>query len=114
MGLLSPLTTFKNATVSITRKAAGSRVDGLWVDGAPTVYTNIGLVVTPAGSADLKVLPEGAKIEDTKRIKTVFALANLDEVSYKSETWIVHNVRDWNVRGQEYTVAIMIRQRLGV
>jgi hypothetical protein len=114
MGLLSPLTTFRNATVTVARKAAGSRTDGVWVDGSVTSTPDVGLVMTPAGARDLKTLPEGAKIEDTKRIKTTFALAPLDEFTYGGDVFVVHQVRDWNVRGQIYFVALAIRQRIGV
>lgn len=114
MGLLTPLSTFANATVTVTRYAAGSMVDGVLVPGAATTFNNVALSVRPLNAKDLKALPQGYRVEDTKVTMGTFVFQPDDIITgYKSETWRVFAVREWDVRGQVYARAMFTRTRIG-
>lgn len=53
-------TIFNNATVTIRRYAAGSYVDGLWVDGAVTEFP-VQCSSQPLEENDYKYMPEGGE-----------------------------------------------------
>ncbi len=109
MSLLSPLVTFQTGTYTVSRKAPGTRVDGLWVDGATTMYDAIGMVVTPPPGHVLKTLPEGTVSEDVRSIRCAFDLRVQDIVTIDGDAFAVYSRRRWTVRGVSYTWAVAIR-----
>lgn len=113
MSLLSPLGTFQTDECSVTRAAPGSRVDGVWVEGATTVTPDVGMSIRPAGGKDIQYVPEGTRVQDVRAVMTAHALQPDDVVSFDDETWRVFAVRPWNVRGARYVRALMARERVG-
>lgn len=114
MSLLSPLTTFQTGTYTVTRKAPGTRVDGIWSDGASTVFAATPMQVTPATGQVLKSLPEGASADDVRSIRCAFDLKIDDAVTIDAEAFRVYTRRRWTVRGVSYSYANVVRTRLGV
>jgi hypothetical protein len=113
MSLLNPLTTFRTGTYNVSR-STGTRVDGLWADGSPTVTSDVPMQITPVSGELLKTLPEGQTSETTRVVRCAFDLQLLDVVTYDGEDWRVMNRRRWTVRGVSYTWAMIARERLGV
>lgn len=113
MSLLQPLVTFQTGTYTVTRKAPGTRVDGLWVDGATTTHDSIGMVVTPPPGQVLKTLPEGTVSEDVRSIRCAFDLRVQDLVNIDGDDFAVYTRRRWTVRGVSYTWAVAIRAEQG-
>ena len=64
----------------ITRTSAGSYVDGLFVAGSPSTIT-IQASVQPATGEDVKVLPEGRRLDDYVKVYTDADLQVLEEVT---------------------------------
>lgn len=118
MSLLLGLTIFKTDDATITRPVPGARVDGEWIDGAPTVFAAVPVSIRPVNGKDLKTLPEGQTAENTKAIMCAFALASKDRVSGfvgdDGVPWEVFSVRAWNVMGARYTRALINRLALKV
>lgn len=95
-------------TTTITRKAAGSYVDGRWVDGAATVYTAAGNV-QPLNGRELLQLPEGDRNREYKKMYTAFAVQNDDVVTISGKTYQAQNVADWSDHPQpHYRVRLML------
>ncbi len=114
MSITSPLATFQTGTYSVGRAAAGSRVDGLWVEGTVTTTNSIGMSIRPAMGKDLKSIPEGMRVEDVRAVMTTYDLQPRDVITYKGVAWTVFNVHDWDVRGVTYVRALMSRDTIGM
>lgn len=98
---------FQNGTYSVSREAAGSYVNGVFVPGAPTV-TSVDAAIQPVTGRDLKSLPEGQRAEDTRLMLSTFIMRERDTVTYaplgrSAETWTVFRVEDWTFRGATWT-----------
>ena len=65
---------------SITRHAAGSYVNGLFVAGSPSTIT-IQASIQPATGEDIKALPEGRRLDDYVKVYTDADLQVLEEVN---------------------------------
>lgn len=118
MSVLLGLTVFKTDDVTITRPVPGTRVDGEWIEAAPTVYTDVPVSIRPINGEDLRTLAEGQTASNTKAVMCSFALARKDRVSGfvgdDGVAWEVFNVRPWNVMGALYTRALINRLALKV
>lgn len=88
--------------IARTSYAAGSHVDGVWVDGASTVG-EIQASVQPAGSATLLRLPEGDRTRGAVDIWSESELSvgdesaglKPDEITWQGEQWVVTLVDGW-------------------
>lgn len=120
MSLLSPLTTFATGAYDVKREAAGTRSEGEWVPGAITTYSAQSMVITPVPNDILKTIPVGESSETTRTIRCAFDLQKRDIVRYDAgdgrgtEDWRVIERRRWNVRGVQYTRALVAREATGV
>lgn len=87
--------------VKLIRHAAGSRVDGHWVEGN-TTETNINVSIQPATQKDLLKLPEGDRNQGVVRIYTDVdtPLQGQDDVSKVSPDII-------EVSGLKYQIQIV-------
>jgi len=85
--------------VVLTSWAAGSHVDGTWVDGASTVAT-IRASVQPANARDLMHLPEGDRTKGAIKLYTDGDLSEgnealalvPDQITWNGEQWEVQKV----------------------
>lgn len=84
------------ATVTRRRRAAGSYVAGLWVDGAPT-DADIVASVQPASGRDLLRLPEGLRTRSTVAVITDDDLQTANETNEQTADRIVHLGEEWEV-----------------
>lgn len=118
MSLLLGLTVFKTDDVTVSRPNPGVRVDGVWVDGVPTVTNAVPVSIRPINGNELKTLPEGQTTENTKAIMCAFALNAKDIVTGffgdDGVQWEVFGIRPWNVMGAKYTRAYLNRLALKV
>lgn len=89
--------------IMITRRAAGSFVDGIFVPGAQSTLS-IAAVVQPAPEKQLLPLPEGERSTEGILIVSVVplqtgdaeALTVADEVSWNDDVYKVVSVEDWS------------------
>ncbi len=108
------INTFKTGTYTVQRYTAGTYdANGAFVPSAAAT-TSIVAAIQPISGMDLKTLPEGQKVEDTRLVLTTYALLDRDVITYKSEAWTVTNVQDWALRGATWSKALIMRNTVGV
>jgi len=96
-------------TITVTRRAAGSYVDGRWVQGAATDHAAAGNI-QPLSGTELQQLPEGDRNRGPLKIYTGFAFENGDVVTLASGvTFEVQAVSDWTAFGQPHYKAQLMR-----
>ncbi len=100
----------------VGERRSGSYVNGRWVASAP-IALNFKGVIQNATPQDLKVLPEGTRIDEAIKIHTTQDLVaqiedtNLgDRVQYQGYWWTVYNVADRQIGG--YYKALCIKDTL--
>lgn len=104
MSLVDAISSFSTGTYTVTRRAAGTYVDGVLVLGSSSTFT-IDACVQPATGRQIRVLPEGQRSDETIAIWTTTALRTrdaagaADEISYKGVTFVVANVKQWEAFG---------------
>ena len=90
-----------SSSIVITRRAAGTFTNGLYVAGTTsTVYAQAN--IQPASIRDLETLPEGQRNKETiaiySKVELYPAVENSiqgDLVTHSSKTYEVKQVRDW-------------------
>lgn len=119
MGLNGVIDDFKIGTYAVTRRSAGSYVDGRWVPGA-TSLVNIELNVQPMGGKELQVLPESFHNRALRKVYSKSALQTVsegdagiaaDRISMDSEDWDVISVEHWrsSLPGSDYYKAVIAK-----
>lgn len=91
---------------TITRKAAGSYVNGLFVAGSPSTLT-IQASIQPVSGEDLKPLPEGRRLDDYIKVYTDSNLQMLQESTGKQPdqlTWRGHTYECISVDARQMDV----------
>lgn len=61
LNMMPTVNRFARKNIKLKRKAAGSYVNGRWVDGAAQTDIIIKAVIQPSNPQDLQVLPEGER-----------------------------------------------------
>ncbi len=115
------MTLLGTVPLTVTRQAAGSYVDGEWVDGGggPSTFTVVGSV-QPISPELLDMLPEGARVsarfvvyveasEPDVYTVDVGGQVRPDRIEYQGRDYMVQSVGDWtsHVTGipyREYTM----------
>jgi len=96
-------------TITVTRKAVGSYVNGRWVDGTAADHSVSGNV-QPLSGRELQQLPEGDRERQPLKIYTAFALANGDVVTRGDGIeYEVQAVEDWTKFNQPHYKARLMR-----
>jgi len=83
-----------NQTLSGTRNAAGSYVNGVWVNGAPA---NISLAcsVQPSTGKEILLLPEGRRTESAYTLRSVAEIKEGDKFTIFGDVHEVLKVQVW-------------------
>lgn len=81
---------------TVTRRSAGSWVEGKFVGASPQTFTIIAVVV-PAGVQQLQMLPEGQRESDTVRVFTDTEIHTADPVENKTADTINYRDRDYEI-----------------
>ena len=98
--------------ITIERKLGGSRVDGIWVPGAPSTFKALASA-QPASASDLQSLPEGERDKDIFKFisnKPIFTtqdrtVAEADVIIFKGTRWRVISSGDWSSYGHNTVLA---------
>jgi hypothetical protein len=106
--------------LTITRFAAGSYVNGLWVEGSSSQLTVSGTVQPVPGSI-LQTLPEGKRDRDMKLFicDSELFITNPDTgtsgdlVSIEGENWQVDSLQSWSNGILPHYEYILIRAKEG-
>jgi len=114
--MLQPAETF--STYTVNRPSAGTRINGVWADGADVIVT-ITACIQPATPEDLLRLPEGRREQASIIVFTTDALQtedkanalNPDRIVYDGAEWEVADVEDFSKYGLEEAHYEAIAQR---
>jgi len=82
--------------LQVTRVAAGSYVNGKWVDGAAS-NVNIKAIIQVARGDDLLVLPEGLRTEEAIKLHTRSLLQGVSEADGVSADTFIYRNKPWRV-----------------
>jgi len=101
--------------ITVRRYATGSRVDGVWVDGATSTFKALASA-QPATPMELQILPEGErdkvvfKFISNKPIRTTQDrdCEQADDILFKGHEWKVINPGDWSSYGHNTVLAAKI------
>ncbi len=110
MSLAGVVGIFSTGTYTITRTATDSYASGVRTAGATTTLT-ADMSIQPLSGRDLKILPEGRRPEDIRKIWTRTALLlepNADKITIGSETFEVFKVDYFGILSDHY-VALAAR-----
>lgn len=101
---------------TVTRHGAGTYVGGRFVgDPSPSTFSLVA-TIQPHDGRTLMPLPEGYRSEDVRLVLAYTPLRTLDsggaadEIAYKSETWTVISVDNYEAFGETHVEAIIARQ----
>lgn len=101
---LSPVVESFATTVTLTRTAEGSYVEGRYVPGVSTT-SELRAAVSPASPRDLQALPEGLRTEQLMQFFASVALRTAeaagspaDRVTFGGYTYEIQHVEDWSVQ----------------
>jgi len=109
MALIDRIARFTTGTYNVSRPSM-SYVVGRAVAAASTAFTVVASV-QPLGGADLKVLPEGAHVADSRKVITVYSLRTRDLVTIDGEVWAIYHIDGpWIFRGGSHYNAFAARQ----
>ena len=101
------------STYTVTRRATGAYVAGIWTDGASSTFT-ITAYVEPASGRDLKTLTEGQRTEDARTVYTETELrataGGPDSISIGGEAYEVVKVETFTGLGGTHYRAVCARQ----
>lgn len=110
---------FATDSIDITRFAAGSRVKGRYVKGAPTVTLGVFVSVQPAKPNEVLRLPEGQR---TKEMLTIFSDPSIqlspvkengnisaDRINWKGQDYEVAKVEDWTGKDIGHFKSLVVR-----
>jgi hypothetical protein len=81
-------------TVTYETNATGSYVKGVFVPGAAS-QSSISAIIQPIPSEDLKMAPEGFRVDNSIQVKTESDLAIQGKIIIGSETFIIKMKRNW-------------------
>lgn len=103
------------STLSITRAATGSYVDGEWTEGLPTTVT-VTAVVQPLRGKEREMLPETARMRGAVKVYSNGALTPADEsadrrgdrFAWDGRTWEVYSVEHQAVGGLTHYKALAV------
>ena len=107
-------------TITVHRRSAGSfDANDRWVEGSETPVVHNYTSVQPASGRDLKVLPEGRRVDSIIRIYDIEPLYGSDKttdtspdvVEWQGERYEVINVQVWKTGVIDYYVALADRER---
>jgi len=101
------MTLLENETITITRKAAGSYVNGLYVDGAETV-TSIAANVQPLSGSQILQLAEADRKRESWAIFTESEIRVNDLVTRGGKTYEVQRVEDFRNQPVPHYEGIML------
>lgn len=113
MSVVQNIPDFRTGVYTVSRPGAGTVSAGVYTPGAATTFT-IDAVVQPVGH-DLRVVPEGRRVEDVRRIYTVTLLRSTasgpDVVTIDGDPYEVFRVDGpWTMDGETHYVAYAARQ----
>lgn len=89
-------------------RPSGAYVRGRWVESIPVDLTLSG-VVQVATDKDLKVLKEGDRDSEARKIHTVYQLKIGDEINAEGEVWKVYNVANRRIGNYFKVIAIKVQ-----
>ena len=114
-----------NATMLVTRRAAGATVNGIYVKGAATTFS-VDVVLQPAfnlnrvvGGANLEARVDNQKVTDVRVFYSQIALVERtlttdpDVVTYNGADWTVARVETWDLSGETHYRVIISKQTHG-
>jgi hypothetical protein len=92
VSLLDVIDDFATAvSYAVSRPAVGSLTLGRYTPGSSSNF-NIVAIIVPLSGRDLKVLPEGRRAEDTRKVITATQLKVGDLITIDSQTWEVFHL----------------------
>ena len=120
MSLRDSIAAFSTGTYTVTRRAAGSLVEGTYTPGATSTFS-IDASIQPVTGRNVKAMPEGRRPEELRVVYTRTELVAVspghgvgDVVTYKGEPWEVVTSQQWpDLSGGEYTKAFIARSPTG-
>lgn len=126
MSILESIDSLATGTYTVTRRAAGTWVNGVYTPNPITTTFTIRAVVQPAfnlnrviGGADMRHLDEGQFIWDTQVLYTQTPLVTRtttndpDIITIDGDDWTAFRVEKWDLAGQVHYRVIMSRKTDG-
>lgn len=101
------MTLLRNETLTITRKATGSYVNGHYVEGAGT-NNSIQANVQPLSGSQILQLPEADRQKESWAVLTESEIRVNDIVTRNSKTYEVQRVEDYNNQPNPHYEGIML------
>lgn len=114
MSLNGVIVSLGTGTYTVTRTAAGTRVDGRYVPGATSTFP-IDAGIEPATGRELEDLPTGRRGNETIKIFTDTQLVaedvseDPDVIAYRGELWTVVKASFWEGFGENHCEAMACR-----
>jgi hypothetical protein len=102
----------------VERRATGTRSMGIYTPATAQLLALGSSSIQPYRGRDLVVGPEGQRGADLKEVYTRFELHSRsadqdpDVVLFRGDRWVVFNAREWDAFDDEYTYALLARQRV--
>ena len=99
-----------NQTLVLTRDAGGAYVDGLWHE-SPPLTLSIRASVQPAGESELKLLPEGRRLDASFTLYSRSEIREQDQVVLFGAPYEVLRVARWQNRILPHYKAIAVKMQ---
>lgn len=125
MGLNDSILGLTNETLTVTRRAVGTFVSGIYVPGAPTTFEVVA-VVQPAfnlnrviGGSDLQAGIDGQRVETIYQVHTATEIRGRtpandpDVVTYRGDDYTVARVEQWDLSGEVHYHAVITKLTSG-
>lgn len=123
MSLLESIYGFQTGTYTVTRRAEGTFVDGIYVpNGSPTTFTIRG-VIQPAreiqrvtGGRDMREREQNQYVDDVQIIHTDTEIYTRrpgydpDQITHDGSQWIVLRVERWDIGGVTFWMGVITRE----
>lgn len=125
MSLLDSVYGFETGVYTVTRRARGTFVNGIYVPAAATTLT-IRAVIQPAreisrvtAGRDMRENEQNQHVDDVMMLHTNTEVhtrtptLDPDQISFENDFWTVIRVEKWNFSGEIFYQAIITRQMDG-
>ena len=99
-----------NQTVRLSRPVLGEYVGGVWKDYPPMQF-NIQSSVQPASSSDLKLLPEGRRLDARYTLYSTQKIQEQDEVLLFGQWYEILHVSVWQNKILPHHMAVAVKKQ---
>lgn len=111
LSLTNTIAALATDTLTMSRRATGTRTRGRWVDGTATTFSAVA-VVEPAGGRALKIAADSQRSDDVRVIYTATEVLVDDRTTIGGDTFEVFRVEPWTLDGETHYRAYLSRLTL--